>query len=114
MEKFTTRGPMKAYTGIRLRSSNRLRVIRLHVGSPLPLYLNEVNHSPDGFECGFGGSGPAQLAYALLRDFIGPDGALKLYHAFKWTVIAELPTSGTWTLTADDIDSALARIGGVF
>lgn len=100
----------KAYAGIRSKASNRLRVIRLHVGSPLPLCLNEVNHSPDGFECGYGGSGPAQLAYALLRDYIGPDRALELYHAFKWTVIAGLPTDRPWTLTADDIDSALARI----
>lgn len=33
----------------------------------LPLYLEEVNHSPTGFEWGYLGSGPSQLAYAILR-----------------------------------------------
>jgi hypothetical protein len=33
----------------------------------LPKYLEEVNHSPTGFEWGYNGSGPAQLAYAILR-----------------------------------------------
>jgi len=27
------------------------------------------NHSPDGFEWGYGGSGPAQLALAIYQDF---------------------------------------------
>ena len=35
----------------------------------LPLYLSEVNHSPDGFEWGYNGSGPTQLAYAILRSY---------------------------------------------
>lgn len=29
------------------------------------------NHSPDGFEWGYGGSGPAQLALAILLDALG-------------------------------------------
>ena len=32
---------------------------------------DEVNHSPDGFNVGYGGSGPAQLAYAICRDLLG-------------------------------------------
>src|SRR5262245_22144387 len=36
--------------------------------SPLPLCLELRNHSPTGFEWGYGGSGPAQLALALLVD----------------------------------------------
>lgn len=35
----------------------------------LPLFLEEVNHSPTGFEWGYRGSGPSQLAYAILRTF---------------------------------------------
>ena len=30
------------------------------------------NHSPSGFNWGYGGSGPAQLALAILADFLGP------------------------------------------
>lgn len=39
-------------------------------GKFLELFLNEVNHSPDGFEWGYAGSGPAQSAYAILRTTI--------------------------------------------
>lgn len=31
------------------------------------------NHSPDGFEWGYSGSGPAQLALALAADVLGDD-----------------------------------------
>ena len=34
----------------------------LAVGRSLAVW----NHSPDGFECGYAGSGPAQLALAIL------------------------------------------------
>jgi len=38
-------------------------------GGNLPLYLDEENHSPTGFEWGYLGSGPSQLAYAILRSY---------------------------------------------
>jgi hypothetical protein len=40
---------------------------------PLPLRLDLFNHSPTGFSWGDGGSGPAQLAVALLADALGDD-----------------------------------------
>ena len=40
---------------------------------PLPLRLDLFNHSPTGFSWGYGGSGPAQLALALLADALGDD-----------------------------------------
>ena len=53
--------------------------------SPLPLRLDLDNHSPDGFAWGYGGSGPAQLALALLADALGDDAeALRLHMRFKW------------------------------
>lgn len=46
------------------------------------------NHSPDGFNWGYGGSGPAQLALAVVLKLTGkPDG----YQDFKWNHIAKLP-----------------------
>jgi hypothetical protein len=46
------------------------------------------NHSPDGFNWGYGESGPAQLALAILLELTGkPDG----YQDFKWNVIAKIP-----------------------
>lgn len=59
-------------------------------------------HSPDGFEWGYGGSGPAQLALALLLDAYGnPDFALEYYQAFKWAVVSKLKDE--WTLTLAQI-----------
>jgi hypothetical protein len=51
------------------------------------------NHSPDGFNWGYGGSGPAQLALAILLETCTKEEALKHYQDFKWAVIAELPQS---------------------
>ncbi len=46
------------------------------------------NHSPDGFNWGYGGSGPAQLALAIVLKLTGKaDG----YQDFKWKYIAPLP-----------------------
>ena len=30
---------------------------------------NKGSHSPDGFQIGYGGSGPADLAYSILHDY---------------------------------------------
>lgn len=42
-----------------------------------------VNHSPDGFMWGYGGSGPSQLALAILMKFTDVEVALRHYHDFK-------------------------------
>lgn len=47
-----------------------------------------INHSPDGFNWGYAGSGPAQLALAILLE-----QALSHYQQFKWDVISKLPQS---------------------
>lgn len=60
------------------------------------------NHSPDGFNCGYGGSGPAQLALAiLLAAGIRPERAVTLHQAFKWSFIATLPRDESFTLDVD-------------
>lgn len=48
------------------------------------------NHSPDGFNWGYGGSGPAQLALALCLLVFDKETALRSYQTFKWKVIARL------------------------
>jgi hypothetical protein len=68
------------------------------------------NHSPTGFEWGYGGSGPAQLALALLADHLGnTERALTLYQAFKFAVVTKLPKRG-WLLTSQDIARALTAL----
>lgn len=68
------------------------------------------NHSPTGFEWGYGGSGPAQLALALLADHCRNDKrAFNLHHRFKWAVVAEFPHR-QWTLTSQEIDQVLQHL----
>jgi hypothetical protein len=77
----------------------------------LPKYFDDVNHSPTGFEWGYGGSGPAQLAYAILRKFFTtkhtPSEAKRLallyYQDFKWEVVAKFEKSG-FVLKNEDIE----------
>lgn len=54
--------------------------------------LKKVNHSPDGFNWGYGGSGPAQLALAICLRLFDDEG-LQVYQRFKWKYIATLPQS---------------------
>ena len=51
------------------------------------------NHSPDGFNWGYGGSGPAQLALAILLKYLPVDDAMDYYQAFKFSVVATWPQS---------------------
>lgn len=41
------------------------------------------NHSPDGFNIGYGGSGAAQLALGILLEFTDAQTADRLHQAFK-------------------------------
>lgn len=76
---------------------------------PLDPRHDEVNHSPDGFQWGYGGSGPAQLAYALCRSALDDKSeAEDVYMDFKDHVIARL--DGDWSMSDDDIHQLLARI----
>src|SRR5437588_9330722 len=59
---------------------------------PLNPRLDLWNHSPTGFEWGYGGCGPAQLALAHLSDHLGNDHeAVTLHQDFKRIVVASLP-----------------------
>lgn len=72
--------------------------------------LKLFNHSPTGFEWGYGGSGPAQLALAILLDFTrDPVESLKLHQSFKFMVIAGLEKD-EWLLTEAQITTAIGKI----
>jgi hypothetical protein len=97
---------MKTYEG---RREGCAALVRVN-GRPLNPRLDLWNHSPTGFEWGYCGSGPAQLALAILADHLSVDRqALDIYQHFKWAVVAELPKNG-WTLTSREIDQSLERI----
>lgn len=65
------------------------------------------NHSPDGFNWGYSGSGPAQLALALLLFFAERNIAIANYQAFKSEIIAGLPLTKDFTLDEETIKNWL-------
>jgi len=72
------------------------------------------NHSPDGFNWGYGGSGPAQLALAILLEATDEKEASRLYHSFKWEIISRLPSDfvididiNNWIQGRDELCSGL-------
>jgi hypothetical protein len=78
-------------------------------GRPLDPRFDLKRLSPTGFEWTYEGSGPAQLALALLADHLGDDArALARYEQFMRAVVAELDNS--WELTSGEIDAALASL----
>jgi Family of unknown function (DUF6166) len=68
-------------------------------------------HSPDGFDWGFGGSGPAQLALALLAAELSDDvRAIQVHQAYKWRVVVRWERSEPWSLTSDRIRATVAKL----
>lgn len=49
------------------------------------------NHSPDGFNVGYNGSGPSQLALAILLKFLPKEDACNYYQEFKFSVVGKWP-----------------------
>lgn len=60
-----------------------------------------VWHSPTGFEWGYLGSGPADLALNILLRYLKRDWAAKLHQQFKEEFIAVLPRDMGTVYTLD-------------
>lgn len=102
--------------------------------STLPLRLDIRNHSPSGFECGYGGSGPAQLALAICANHLSRHDlraqsaavtlgielkpvssladrvALLVYQDYKHDVVASLPRESDWTIDDEAVGVEIDRI----
>jgi len=90
---------MKRYQGMRMGSAVDVTVD----GRPLNPRLDLWNHSPSGFEWIYEGSGPAQLALAILADCVGDTKfAIRWHQDFKADVIEGLSYRG-WNLTEEQI-----------
>lgn len=81
----------------------------------LDMRLDLVKHSPDGYEWGYSGSGPAQLSLALCASATGDDElALKVYQRFKKVLVAKIPRELTsWTITKDEVLDIVEALAGV-
>jgi hypothetical protein len=107
---------MKTYHGRRLHDGGTVGGAEVWTEvegqrTPLDPRLDLWNHSPTGLNWGYGGSGPAQLALAILADFLNDDALAVRYHQrFKWTVIAPLDPNDGWVLTEQQIADALLAL----
>lgn len=91
----------KTYTGLAKdgRLFDCVRVLDGVTDRALPPRLDLCHHSPTGFSWGYGGSGPAQLAFAILYDATGDEDLAHLWHhEFKWSFLAELPKHEDFTI----------------
>lgn len=54
----------------------------------------QLHHSPSGFNWGYGGSGPADLALNILLRFTDKETAWRHHQDFKWEFIAKIQDQG--------------------
>jgi len=102
---------MKTYSGVRTAAGCAVSVADADGCRALDPRFDLRMHSPDGFEWGYGGSGPAQLALALAADALGDDdAALGVYQRLKFRLVGQLPAAG-WTLTTGELAETLAALG---
>ncbi len=108
-KKYVAQRPLDAALG-------DCKVFVVENGRPEPLH-HVVYHSPNGFEWGYGGSGPADLALSILADYFGEKPTkTQLYRGhcrcwqhhqdFKWVFIAAAGTQG-FTITEKQIENWL-------
>jgi hypothetical protein len=97
---------VKTYEGERALRGAKVTVD----GAPLSPRMDLHCFNRTGFEWSYDGTGPRQLALALLADHLGDDAkALMLSERFMQHVVAYLDNE--WCLTSADIDEAMAEMG---
>jgi hypothetical protein len=78
--------------------SHKVKIVRVPTQSTILVWVDDRaitpaeslkvrEHSTD-FEAGYGGSGPAQLALAIMLEVLSDKEAEKYYQRFKWKYIA--------------------------
>ncbi|MEX0760388.1 MAG: DUF6166 domain-containing protein [Tistlia sp.] len=96
---------MKTYQGDRTIDGLAVTVD----GRPLDQRTDLLLLSRNGFEWGYEGPEPAQLALALLADHWGDDARAKAgYEAFMRAVVANF--GNEWEMTDADIEAALEEM----
>ena len=106
----------KAYRGTRLNDKPVVwaltvdgNVVRMSRRLDPRRSLKVYNHSPDGFEWGYGGSGPAQTALAILLDYTkNKKLAVELHQDFKWTFISKAMPEG-FNVSGSEIDEFMKK-----
>lgn len=102
----------KKYCGERTVRGCAVAVVDVttHQARPLSSGLQYVRHTSAGFDWGYLGSGPSQLAFALLLDHFGdPAPARLFYQSFKFEVVANFHRT-CWELTTAEIAEKIANL----
>lgn len=104
---------MKTYYGVRRPDVDNQIGVSLTGPGATSSFLNigesqkVYNHSV-GFDWGYGGSGPAQTALAILLDHTGnPEEAQRWYQDFKWEFVSGWDNA--WRITGKEIDAWLVQ-----
>lgn len=98
---------MKLYTGQRIAGGVKVCVDGVELTPDKSQELRD--HSPDGFEWGYRGSGPSQLALAILLDLYGDRVAQLYYQDFKDNFIATADQNG-FVISSDDVDVWIKKV----
>ena len=97
---------MKIYRGERTSGGCQVTVN----GEPLGARIDIRNYSANGFEWGYDGGAPRQLALAILADhFAEARDALLHHEKFLLNFIVGV-RDDQWTLTSSEVDSALSDV----
>ena len=80
---------MKKYRGkLRAGGVGGQAILVIGDGGSSKLLDHIVRHSPDGFNWGYGGSGPSDAALSILTDCVGAETANVYYQEFKFDIVA--------------------------
>ncbi len=79
-------------------------------GVPLNQRIDLSQQSSSGFEWGYEGSGPQQLALAILADHFGDDSRALTHHKVFMEVVISVLRTDEWTLTSDQIDNSFSQV----
>lgn len=79
-------------------------------GAPLNQRTDLRQHSTSGFEWGYEGSGPQQLALAILADHYGDDNRALTHHKVFMEVVISVLQTDQWNLTSEQIDNSFSQV----
>jgi hypothetical protein len=85
--------------------------VSVETGTATELLKHEVRHSPSGFEWGYSGSGPADLARSLCAHVLGHVPLTKVYQFVKDDLVAPIQTD-RWELSFSAVMDSIARASG--
>jgi len=108
--------PQKVYAISRekkgVRATVRMTIPPAGRGSmPLPLH-HVVRHSPDGFNFGYSGSGPSDLALSILWDCFGKIVAEEFYVDFRDHFLKPIADDiKAFSITQSEIENWIAPMG---